>query len=87
MGKSKEISQRPLKKLYTSTGLVHPWEQFPNAWRYHIHLHKQKYASINTMGPRSRHTTQEGDAFCLLEIHVLLCKKCKSIPEQQQMTL
>uniref|UniRef100_A0A4W5R4R9 Transcription factor BTF3 n=1 Tax=Hucho hucho TaxID=62062 RepID=A0A4W5R4R9_9TELE len=30
-----------------------------------------------------RHTTQEGDAFCLLEMNVLWCEKCKSIPEQQ----
>ena len=60
---------------------------FPNAWRYHVHLYKQQYASINTMGPRSRHTTQEGDAFCLLEMNVLWCEKCKSIPEQQQRSL
>ena len=39
------------------------------------------------MGPRSRHTAQEGDAFCLLEINVHWCEKCKSISEQQQMTL
>uniref|UniRef100_A0A8C7KD25 Rho GTPase activating protein 12 n=1 Tax=Oncorhynchus kisutch TaxID=8019 RepID=A0A8C7KD25_ONCKI len=43
--------------------------------------------SINPMGPRNRHTAQEGDAFCLLEMNVLWCKKCKSIPEQQQRTL
>ena len=43
--------------------------------------------NINTMGPRSRHTVQEGDAFCLLEINALWCEKCKSIPEQQQWTL
>jgi hypothetical protein len=49
MGKSKEI-----------TSLVNPWEQFPNAF----HLYKQLYASINTMGPRSCQTAQEGDAFC-----------------------
>ena len=30
--------------------------------------------SINTMGPRSRHTAQEGDAFCLLEMNVLWCE-------------
>ena len=34
------------------------------------------------MGSRSRHTAQEEDAFCLLEINVLWCEKCKSIPEQ-----
>ena len=39
------------------------------------------------MGPRSRHTAQEGDAFCLLELNILWCEKCKSIPEQQQRTL
>jgi hypothetical protein len=26
------------------------------------------------MGPRSRHTAQEGDAFCLLEMNVLWCE-------------
>ncbi|CDQ70316.1 unnamed protein product [Oncorhynchus mykiss] len=39
------------------------------------------------MGPRSRHTAQEGDTFCLLEMNVLWCEKCKSVPEQQQRTL
>ena len=34
------------------------------------------------MGPRSRHTAQEGDVFCHLEMNVLWCEKCKSIPEQ-----
>ncbi|KAJ8353442.1 hypothetical protein SKAU_G00210090 [Synaphobranchus kaupii] len=32
------------------------------------------------MGPRSRNTAQEGDSFCLLEMNVLWCEKCKSIP-------
>ena len=36
------------------------------------------------MGPHSRHTAQEGDAFCLLEMNVLWCEKYKSIPEQQK---
>ena len=76
MGISKEISRELRKKLWTSTSLVHPWEQFPNAWRYHVHLYKQWYASINTMGPHSRHTAQGGDAFCLLEMNVLWCEKC-----------
>ena len=85
IGKSKEISQDLRgKKWQTSTSLVHPWEQFPNAWRYHVHLYKQ-YASINTMGTHSRQTAQEGDAFCLLEMNVLWCKKYKSIPEQQDL--
>ena len=39
------------------------------------------------MGQRSRHTAQEGDSFCLLEMNVLWCEKCQSIPEQQQRTL
>ena len=43
--------------------------------------------STNTMGPRTCHTAQEGDAFCLLEMNILWCEKCKSIPEQQQRTL
>uniref|UniRef100_A0AAZ3Q708 Transposase Tc1-like domain-containing protein n=1 Tax=Oncorhynchus tshawytscha TaxID=74940 RepID=A0AAZ3Q708_ONCTS len=32
------------------------------------------------MGPRSRHTAQKGDPFCLLEINVLWCEKCKINP-------
>ena len=39
------------------------------------------------MGPRSRHTAQEGDHFCLLEMNVVWCEKCKSVPEQQQKDL
>ena len=39
------------------------------------------------MGPCSHHTAQEGDAFCLLEMNILWCEKCKSIPEQQQRTM
>jgi hypothetical protein len=31
IGKSKEISQNLRKKILTSTSLVHPWDQFPNA--------------------------------------------------------
>jgi hypothetical protein len=41
-------------------------------------------ASINTMGPHSGHTAQEGEAFFLQEMNVLWCEKRKSIPEQQQ---
>ena len=40
------------------------------------------FICTNTMGPRSRHTAQEGDAFCLLEMNVLWCENGKSIPEQ-----
>ena len=36
------------------------------------------------MQPRSRHTAGEG--FCLLEMNILWCEKCKSIPERQQRT-
>ena len=39
----------------------HPWEQFPNA-------------IIHTMGPHSRHTAQEGDAFCLRDERTLVRK-------------
>ena len=35
------------------------------------------------MGPRSRHTAQEGDAFCLLEMNVRWFEKGQSIPEKQ----
>ena len=34
MGKSQEISQDLRKKWWTSTSLVHPWEQFLNTVRY-----------------------------------------------------
>ena len=34
----------------------------------------RQYASINTMGQWSRHTAQEGDAFCLLEVNVIGAK-------------
>jgi hypothetical protein len=37
------------------------------------------------MGPLRRHTAQGGDAFGLLEMNILWCEMCKSIPEQQQM--
>jgi predicted molibdopterin-dependent oxidoreductase YjgC len=33
------------------------------------------------MGPHSHHTTQEGDAFCLLEMNGRWCEKCESIQE------
>ena len=74
MGKSKEINQDLRQKIV-------------DLHKYHVHLYKQLYASINTMGPHSCHTAQEGDTFCLLEMNVLWCEKCKSIPEQQQRTL
>ena len=32
------------------------------------------------MGPHSHHTTQEGDAFCLLEINVLWCENMQITP-------
>ena len=53
------------------------------------HLKVQR-SSVRTivrkcMGPSSRHTAQEGDAFCLLEINILWCEKCKSTPEQQML--
>uniref|UniRef100_A0A8C7CB65 PHD finger protein 2 n=1 Tax=Oncorhynchus kisutch TaxID=8019 RepID=A0A8C7CB65_ONCKI len=52
-----------------------------------IRISEYVVVSINTMGPHSHHTSQEGDTFCLLETNVLWCEKCKSIPEQQQSTL
>ena len=60
IGKSKEISKDLRKKLWTTTSLVHPWEQFqiPEGITFIC-------TSINTMGPCSFHTAQEGDAFCL----------------------
>lgn len=44
-------------QLWNSTSLLHPREQFPNAWKYHVHLYKQWYTSINTMEPHSCLTT------------------------------
>ena len=46
-----ENQKKPAKmsgrELWTSTSLVHPWIQFPGAWRCQVHLLKQLYASIN----------------------------------------
>ena len=39
------------------------------------------------MGPRRRHTAQQGDALCFIKMNVLWCEKCNLIPEQQQRTL
>lgn len=71
--KSAKISGR---ELWTSTGQVHPWVKFPDAWRFHINLFKQLYASVNTMGMSSHHITQEGDSFCVPEMKVFWCKMC-----------
>ena len=87
MGKSKEISHDlrikivDLHKSGSSLGAISKHLKVPRSSVQTI------VRSINTMGPRSRHTAQEGDAFCLPEMNVLSCKKCKSIPEQQQRTL
>ena len=43
MGKSPQICRPPHVML--------------QGWRYHVHLYKQWYASINTMGPHSRDVT------------------------------
>lgn len=39
--------------------------------------------SINPMGPGRCHTAQEGDALCFLEVNMVSCKRCKSLPQQQ----
>ena len=39
------------------------------------------------MGHRSRHTALEGDTYGRLEINIIWCENCKSIPEQQQRSL
>ena len=81
IGKSKEISQDlrktivDLHKSGSSLGAISKRLKVP-------------HSSVQTIvWPRSRHTAQEGDAFCLLEMNVLWCEKCKSIPEQLQRTL
>ena len=55
--KSAKISGR---QLWPSTSLFHPWVQFPDAWRYHVHPFKHLYASINTMGMSSHHKEETG---------------------------
>ena len=41
--KSAKTSEKNCRRL------VHPWEQFPNPWRYHVHLYKQyKYKHHGT---------------------------------------
>ena len=71
--KSAKISR---KELQTSTSLVHPWIQFPDAWRCHVHLFKQLYASINKVGMSSHRTAQEGDGFCVPEMMRCFGAKC-----------
>ena len=79
--KSAKISGR---ELWTCTSLVHPWVQIPDAWRCQVHLSKQLYLNINTMGMSSHHITQEGDGFLRSMCFV---GKCVSTPEQKQKSL
>ena len=68
MGKSKEISQDLRKKigdLHKSGSSLGDIFQTPEGTTFIC----QTIASINTMGPHSRHTTQERDAFCLLDMY------------------
>ena len=87
MGKSKEISQDlrkrtvDLHKSGSSLGTISKRLNVPSS---SVQTIVRKYG---TMGPRSRHTAQEGDAFRLLEMNVRWCEICKSIQEQQQRTL
>ena len=76
----------PMGQKFTYTKLTGPLNSSENSRKW-CNGYRSLYASINTMGPRSRHTAQEGDTFCLLEMNVLWGEKRKSIPEQQQRTL
>ena len=60
MGKSKEISQDLRKTIVDLHKSGSSLEAISKRLKVHIHLYKQQYASINTLGPRSCHTTQEG---------------------------
>ena len=79
MGKSTQISQ-DLKKIVdlhksgSSLGAISKRLKVPRSFVQTIVEYKH----------HGRYTAQEGDAFCLLEMNVLCCEKCKSIPEQQQ---
>ena len=81
MGKSKAIC----KDLKKKTGRP-PQVCFILGNNFHT-PEDTTFICTNTMGPRSGHIAQEGGTFCLLEMNVLWCEKCKSIPEQQQKDL
>ena len=85
MAKSKEISQDLRKKIVD----LHKSGSSLRAISKCLKVPRSSVQTIvrNTMGPRSRHTTQEGDAFCLLEMNVLWCEKCKSIPRTTEKDL
>ena len=82
IGKSKEISQDlrkknvDLHKSGSSLGAISKCLKVPHSSVQTI-VRKYKHH-----GPCSCHTAQEGDALCLLEMNVLWCEKCKSIPGQ-----
>uniref|UniRef100_A0AAZ3Q845 Transposase n=1 Tax=Oncorhynchus tshawytscha TaxID=74940 RepID=A0AAZ3Q845_ONCTS len=61
---SKEISQ-DFRKKTVDLSLVHTWEQFPNALRYHVHLYKQ------TIVCKYKHHETTQPSYRLLEMNVL----------------
>ena len=75
MGKSKEISQDLRKQIRD----LHKSDSSLGA------ISKRLKVPRSSVQKNSR--KEEEDAFCLLEMNVLWCKKYKSIPEQQQSTL
>ena len=81
-GKMKRNQPRPQKKNIVD---LHKSGSSLGAISKHLKVPLSSVQKIvckyNNMGPRSRHTTQEGDVFCLLEMNVLWCEKCKSIPK------
>jgi hypothetical protein len=85
MGESKEISQDlrketvDLHKSGSSLGAISKCLKLPRSSVQTI-VHKYKHHGTSPWD----HTAREGDAFCLLEMNVLWCEKCKSIPAQQQ---
>ena len=68
-------------ELWTSTSLVHPWVQFPDVWRCRVHLFKQLYTSITTMGIY-RHRSGRRRVW-VPEMNVLWCEICSSASEQK----
>ena len=89
MGKSKDqksakTSEKEIVELHKSDSSLGAISKRLKVPRSSVQTIGRKFKHHET---RSRHTAQEGDAFCFLEINVHWGEKCKSIPEQQQRTL
>ena len=86
MGKLKEIKQDCRIVFCTSLEIDPKYE--PNAWRYHVHLHKQSHPRINPLGPRISHTPwSHGVYTCVLlfvQMNVVPSGVWKLLPRMNQ---